>query len=246
MEVKIKKHKNGLYHVFFNGYRSEEPMTKAMAEQHKKRMTQAVKDHTKLLKGGDLSVDNLHGLLDASYTGVDKVNDFDKDNELSTKTSKVYRDPNTNQVVVAHRGTSGLADWKNNLIYGVLGTKAYKKTDRYKEAERVQRAAEAKYGASNISTVGHSAGGAQAELLGQDSKEIITLNKAAVPFQNREKRPDNQYDIRTKNDLVSKLTEIRNRNKNAILIHSKSHNLLKEHTIDTVKRLNKDRRIGKR
>ena len=51
-------------------------------------------------------------------------------------------------------------------------------TPRYKEAQQVQQQAETKYRAKNISTIGHSQGGYQAQLLGANTQEIITLNKA--------------------------------------------------------------------
>ena len=54
-------------------------------------------------------------------------------------------------------------------------------TPRYKEALQVQQQAEKKYGAKNISTIGHSQGGYQAQLLGANTQEIITLNKATRP-----------------------------------------------------------------
>lgn len=65
---------------------------------------------------------------------------------------------------VAHRGTNGWSDWLNNGIWALGGNDAYKKTARYKEAEKVQRDAEQKYGAKNVTTIGHSQGGLQAEL----------------------------------------------------------------------------------
>jgi len=152
-------------------------------------------------QGGALSAKDLKDLLGASYDPKkDKVNDFEMDREISSKTSKVYYNPTTGQAVVAHMGTQGLLDWGNNAVYALGGKKAYKKTHRYKEAKRVQHRAEAKYGASNVSTIGHSQGGLQAEMLGKNSKETITLNKATRPFAN--KRSGNQYDIRTSGDIV--------------------------------------------
>jgi hypothetical protein len=113
---------------------------------------------------------------------------------LSSKTSKVFVNPQTGQTVVAHRGTSGWSDWLNNGIWALGGNDAYKKTARYKEAEKVQRDAEQKYGAKNVTTIGHSQGGLQAELLGKNVHEIITLNEATRPFTNS--THDNQYDVR--------------------------------------------------
>ena len=54
---------------------------------------------------------------------------LDKTN--STKTSKIYVHP-TRQVVVAHKGTSGVLDWGNNAVYGLTGDVGYKLTGRYR------------------------------------------------------------------------------------------------------------------
>jgi len=196
-------------------------------------------------KGGALAIGQFKNLLNASYTGENKVGTFDKDNELSSKTSKVYRDPKTGQVVVAHKGTSGFADWGNNAVYAIGGTRLYKKTKRYKEARNVQKKAEAKYGAQNVTTIGHSQGGLQAQLLGKDSKEILTLNKATVLGQNSHSMPSNQYDIRSSNDIVSKINPFQKKNNNEIQIDSSSHNILKEHSIDTLDRLYHKDMIGR-
>ena len=181
--------------------------------------------------GGYLQSSTLQGLLNASYDKkVRKVDNFHQDRDLSTKTSKVYVDPTTNQVVVAHKGTSGILDWGNNMIYALGGTSAYKQTNRYKEAEKVQRSAEQKYGNQNISTIGHSQGGLQAELLGTKGNETITLNKATRPFANTPSA--NQYDIHTIGDVVSSLNPFQNYNKQ----HDIKSNLnpLAAHAIDTL------------
>lgn len=181
--------------------------------------------------GGALSQKDLKGLLGASYDPTDNVNDFQLDKDSSSKTSQVYHNPKTGQTVVAHRGTKGIMDWGNNLVYAVAGKKGYKMTPRYKEAEKVQKKAEEKYGAKNVSTIGHSQGGLQAELLGKDSKEIITLNKATRPFENKAEK--NQTDIRTSGDVVSALNPFQKKNKEKV-IQSKTSNPLTEHSLDTV------------
>lgn len=200
--------------------------------------------------GGKLSVSHLKGLLNASYDNKAKeIDGFVKDDSLSSKTSKVYYNPNTGQTVVAHRGTSGFTDWLNNAVFAVGGTRAYKMTPRFKEAEKVQHQAEAKYGKDKVSTIGHSQGGLQAELLGHNSHEIITLNKATKPFANT--THENQYDIRTEKDIVSHLNPFQYINPfqpkqgHDIIIPSKSNNLLTEHGIETLERLERDAEIGK-
>ena len=59
-----------------------------------------------------------------------------------------------------------------------------------------------KYGQNNISTIGHSQGGLLAELLGKNSHEIITVNKATSPFSDNS-GGKNQHDIRSDCDKVS-------------------------------------------
>jgi hypothetical protein len=196
------------------------------------------------MEGGRLSTQNLKGLLDASYDPKKKkVGDFVLDKELSSGTSKVYRNVATGQVVVAHRGTAGITDWGNNAIYAIGGKRAYKLTSRYKEAEKVQRQAEKKYGASNVSTIGHSQGGLQSELLGGRSKEIITLNKATLPFESNTNK--NQFDVRSSRDVVSGLNPFAKKLKKNVNIKAQSYNPLTEHSGDILNRLNKNLTIGK-
>lgn len=143
-------------------------------------------------------------LLEASYSGAEEVEGFTMDKTISSKTSKVYVHP-SGQVVVAHQGTTTASDWGNNAVYASLGDMGYKLTPRYKEALKVQKTAERKYGAKNVTTIGHSQGGLQAQLVGDKSREIITLNKATRPqeFLYGSSKRKNQYDIRASGDLVS-------------------------------------------
>lgn len=183
------------------------------------------------MKAGKLKSSTLQGLLNASYDKkVRSVDGFQQDRALSTKTSKVYVNPETNQTVVAHKGTDGILDWGNNAVYALGGEKAYKQTGRFKEAQQVQREAQKKYGRENISTIGHSQGGLQAELLGKKGKETITLNKATRPFANTP--AENQYDIRTQGDLVSALNPFQSQT-NTSTIES-NLNPLAAHSIDTL------------
>ena len=194
------------------------------------------------LYGGALSSKDLKGLLNASYQGNTNVGDFILDKGLSTSTSKVYHNPKNNQTVVAHRGTEGLVDWGNNLVYAVGGKSAYKMTPRYKEAEAVQKRAESKYGKANVSTIGHSQGGLQSELLGGESKEIITLNKATRPFEKNQNQ--NQTDVRSSRDIVSALNPFGSKSSKDIEIQGETYNPLTEHTADILNRLDENQMIG--
>lgn len=227
----------------YNKHTSEEERKEAIKKQKAesaKRIREAKKGDG---IGGKLSVSHLKNLLNASYNkSIDNLDGFNQDKQLSTKTTKVYHNPTTGQVVVAHKGTQGLTDWLNNGVYAYGGEKAYKLTPRYREAKKVQEEAEKKYGANNISTIGHSQGGLQAELLGGKSKEIITLNKATRPLSNH--KNDNQYDIRTTGDLVSMNNPFQKKNNKEVVIKSQTSNPLKEHSIDVLDQLDENKEIG--
>jgi hypothetical protein len=192
--------------------------------------------------GGKIETGNFKKILDASYAKNPEknINGYILDEQLSKGNSKVYHHPETKHTVVAHRGTSGLKDWMNNLVYAIGGKKAYKMTKRYKDAEAQHREAEKKYGVENISTIGHSQGGLQAELLGKRNKEIITLNKATRPFTDPRKQK-NQFDIRSKGDVVSKL----NNSKYDVEFDNKNQfNPISAHSTDTLDEL-KLKSVGK-
>ncbi len=155
-------------------------------------------------RGGSLKASDLRKLLESSYTSA-PVDSWKMEKSMSSRNSKVFRNPSTGQVVVAHKGTQGTMDWGNNLVYAVTGEMGYKQTKRYKDALKVQKAAENAFGRDMVTTIGHSQGGLQAQMLGGDSKEIITVNKATRPgeavYGSSKKR--NQTDVRTSIDPVS-------------------------------------------
>jgi hypothetical protein len=188
------------------------------------------------IHGGALPANELQGLLDASYDrDIKNVGGWVQDEDLSTNKSKVFYDPKTGKAVVVHRGTVGTAsDWNNNLTYAMGGKSAYKDTERYKNAKKIQDAASSKYGNSNITTVGHSQGGLQAEMLGKHGAETITLNKATRPFSN--KPSENQTDVRTTTDWVSALNPFSSA-KNTVDISLKGYNPLKAHATKSLSKL---------
>jgi len=177
-----------------------------------------------------LEVKDLKNLLEASYDkGINETRGYVKDESLSKGKTKVFVNAE-GKTVVSHRGTDGVKDWGNNLAYAVGGKALYKTTDRFKDAKRIQREAEKKYGRDNITTIGHSQGGLQAELLGKKGNETITYNKATRPFSNKQSK--NQTDIRTSNDLISALNPFQ---KKGITIKSKGFNPLKAHSLQRLR-----------
>jgi len=233
-------------------YQRKKRQTYATDEERKEAIKQQKRDYARRKRaaakgegmGGSLAAADLKDLLGASYDPkVDKVGDFELDKQISSGTSKVYYNDDTGQAVVAHRGTAGISDWGNNAVYALGGKTAYKLTPRYKEAKKVQSRAEKKYGKKKVSTIGHSQGGLQAELLGGKSKEIITVNKATRPFESNTNK--NQYDIRSKGDLVSGANPFGSKSKKDTTIKNTTINPLTEHSGDILDRLDKKQMIGK-
>jgi hypothetical protein len=197
------------------------------------------------LWGGKLSTKYINEFISNSYNAKGKlpakIGDFQLDKSLSGQRAQVYHNPKTGEAVVVHRGSQGIHDWGNNLKY-FLGFDL-KNTDRGKFAAKVQKEAEAKYGAKNISTLGHSIGGKIASDVGADSKEIITLNRAVAGrdlFKNPIK--ENEYSIRSQFDPVSVLLP---KDSKTLTIPSTSLNPLTEHSTEVVKRLDPAVEVGR-
>jgi hypothetical protein len=189
------------------------------------------------LSGGALSIVHIKKMLKASYQNApSKIDDFILDPELSGQYGVVYYNPITGQAVVVHRGTKEAMDWTNNLMYAVG---KYKWTNRYQSGLRMQRMAEKKYGANNISTLGHSQGAVLARELGQNTKEIITLN----PAYKGEKPLKNEYNIRSSGDVVSSGLWGTKRSHD-LIIPSKGFNVVGEHMIDILDRVDQNKMIG--
>jgi hypothetical protein len=193
--------------------------------------------------GGKLSAHDMSDLLAASYDKkIHDVGDFKIDRQLSGQRVQVYYNPKTGQAVVVHRGTAGMHDWITDarMLFGD------KKSKRFKHGEKVQKEAEQKYGKNIVTTIGHSLGSAIAERVGQDSHEVLTLNKPVTPKDliKGKKVSDKQYDVRTAYDPVSILRPHQG-GKEEQTIESITFNPLAEHKTDTLKRLDEDTLIGR-
>ena len=194
--------------------------------------------------GGKLSISSLKNLLNQSYDKKPKdYLDYELDKELSGQRVQVYRNPKTNQVVVSHRGTQGIHDIGNDLKYA-LGFDLHN-TERFKHAQDIQRKAEAKYGAENITTIGHSLGSKLARDVGQNSKEVIELNPAYNIPDALKKKSEKTHTIRTHYDPVSFLVPLlKGKDKNTTTIESKTVNPLAEHTVGVLDRADQEKEIG--
>lgn len=192
------------------------------------------------LSGGKMASKSIKQFLDASYAKKGKapqnIDGYVRDNSLSGERVSVYFDPATRKAVVIHRGSQGIHDWGNNLKMA-LGFNM-SNTKRFKHSKEIQKKAESKYGANNTTTLGHSLGGKIASDVGEDSNEIITLNKATGIGRDAYKKEfgqkENETNIRTTLDPVS----IKGALDADFTIPSKSLNPLTEHGTGVLDRVN--------
>jgi hypothetical protein len=198
-----------------------------------------------LLKGGSMNTKLIRKFLDASYANKGKapkeIDGYNRDESLSGERVSVYYNPTTHDAVVIHRGSKGIHDWGNNLKMA-LGWKM-SGTKRFQHAKDIQKKAEAKYGKEHTTTLGHSLGAKIASDVGEDSKEIINLNKATGigwdKYKNKHGEKANETNIRTTLDPVSAKGVL----DADLTIPSKSLNLIKEHGTGVLDRV--DVEVGK-
>ena len=224
--------------ILFQAERSKDPIRLEIAETKPKRK-RAVKFNEEErvpleIWGGKLKSNLVKDFLSGSYDDKPppSIGSFVQDTSLSGKRVQVYHDPATGQAVVVHRGSQGVQDWGNNLKYA-LGFDMMN-TKRFKHSKDIQKQAESKYGAKNVSTLGHSLGANIANKVGADSGEIITLNKPVLGrdlFKDKGGKKENETSIRTSGDLVS-YTD----NNTDFTIPSKSLNPLGEHSTGVLDR----------
>ncbi len=202
-------------------------------------------DYYELLQGGKMNTKLIRKFLDASYANKGKapkdIDGYNRDESLSGERVSVYYNPTTHDAVVIHRGSKGIHDWGNNLKMA-LGWKM-SGTKRFQHSKDIQKKAEAKYGKDHTTTLGHSLGAKIASDVGEDSKEIINLNKATGigwdSYKKKHGEKDNETNIRTTLDPVSAKGIL----DADLTIPSKSLNLIKEHGTGVLDRV--DVEVGK-
>ena len=195
-------------------------------------------------KGGALQADQLQKVIQNSYKETDDApSGYTLDKDLSDSRVKVYKDLNSDQVIVAHRGSKGFREWLDNAFYATGSS--IRDSSTYQDAKQRQQKAIDKYGSQNIISVGHSRAGKYVEELNKETpvKEVITYNKAVAPQDILQSNPENQTDVRTGNDVVSALTPLQF-SKNKVVVLPSSWNLLKSHGTSALGSLG-NRLIGK-
>jgi len=173
---------------------------------------------------GGLSSKDLSKFVKASYKKKKDatVDGAVLDRSLSTKRSKVY--VKDGKAIVAHSGTDSASDWVHNLLVPIPAL--YRKTDRYRRAEAVQRSANKKYGRDNVETVGHSQSGQIVNELAKKGivKKATVLNPAIIGRHSGKVKV-----VRSSADIVSVLTKKQDGDET---IKAKSYNPLTEHSPD--------------
>ena len=196
-------------------------------------------------KGGKISIGNLKKVLNDSYTKTgNDIDDYKIDRELTDDTIKVYRNNDTNEVVVAPKGTASLGDVATDvkMFFGV-------KDKRFKSAKEKLDKVKAKYPDSKIDLAAHSLGAKVVEEIGSKDdrvNNIYTLNKPTTAFDIAigRKGINKQIDIRSKNDMISVLKPFGTINANDRVIEATSSNPLTEHKIDILDRMDQNEVIG--
>lgn len=178
-----------------------------------------------------LNQEDLQNLLNETYRKDKGANqnykDLTIDRDLSNGRVKVYHNNTTGKTVVAHRGSTNLQDWKENFNYAV-GIK--RKGKAYKKSAATQSAAEAKYGTSNLETIGHSKGAYHAQELGKNGI-VQTVNKPVNWAERNMRIGSHQTDYKNSRDPVSALRFLQ-KGKKAEVTQANSYNPLTNHSID--------------
>jgi hypothetical protein len=246
MPYKMRKIRGQDLYKVINTETGEEKSKGSTKEDAKKQLRLLKGLERKELKGGKLKASQIKDVIDLSYNKEkkDAPKGYEIDPELSNGRVKVYKDLNSDQVIVAHRGSRGMKDWLDNVRYGLTGN--IKNTETYKKHEAKHQKALDKYGADNVIAVGHSRAGKYVEELNKDTpvKEVITYNKASGVSDLFRKNPSNQTDIRTGIDVVSALAPIQRSYNKVITIPSKTFNPLIAHGTNALGALG-DKLFGK-
>jgi hypothetical protein len=185
-------------------------------------------------KPESVDMKDVSGMLKETYNEkAGDVGDYRLDSDLSNKRVKVYHDPVSNKLVVAHRGSSNLQDWKENaqMMVGIRSGKGFKKS------KETQKKAEEKYAGAHLTTIGHSKGATHAEMFGKKG-EVVTLNKPVTPgdILHGKKVGKHQTDYKSSRDPVSILRGYQKGSK-AKVIKSKTFNPLTEHGVPVLDRM---------
>jgi hypothetical protein len=200
------------------------------------------KKNKKNKRGGSLPVKTIYKSIKNGYS-YPKIEDLDDgfvfSKNGSDKEIQLYVNEKEKRIIINFIGTYTLFDWSNNYSY-VLGK--YKETKRFKRARDAFIKITDDYPNYKVILVGHSQSAVITNILNQEFPnriyEVINLNGANLGETER----DNEYNIRSKMDLVSLLHKPTKRD---IIIDNKTNNILTEHKPNVLERLEQNRKIGR-
>jgi hypothetical protein len=177
---------------------------------------------------------SLHDLIEASYKSQKDAREqlgrfgYTYDPSLSRMDTKVFLNEQ-GEPIILHRGSVRVSDWMPTNIALAGGLEQY--TPRFKHATDITQKVKEKYKDKEITSIGHSLGGSLAEKTGAD--KVITYNKPITPFDIGKHLSLKQFDIRSKYDPVSFLTDFQF-GKYKKQVAENIINPLKAHTLDAL------------
>jgi len=192
--------------------------------------------------GGSVPVHTIYQSIKNSYA-YPKIEDINSGFVFSKygsdKEIQLYVNEKEKRIIINFIGTYKTIDWTNNLSY-VLGN--YKNTKRFKHARDAFLKIINDYPNYQVILIGHSQSAVITRLLNEEFHnkifEVINLNGANLG----EDEMSNEYNIRSKMDLVSLLKKPSSRD---VIINNKTHNIITEHSPEILKRLIQERQIGR-
>ena len=122
------------------------------------------------------------------------------DTKLSTGNEQVYYNPQSKDLLVNVTGTHNFSDIGTDVYLAFGGLK---KTNRYKEADKVLQKAKAKYDENKVIVTADSLGGSIVQGIAKKTDKVYTYNAGYTIGQKT--KGGNQQNFRNKGDLVSLL-----------------------------------------
>ena len=122
------------------------------------------------------------------------------DKKLSTDNEQVYYNPLNKDLLVNVTGTHNFSDIGTDVYLAFGGLK---KTNRYKEADKVLKKAKAKYDENKVIVTGDSLGATTVQGIAKKTDKVYTYNAGYTIGQKT--KGGNQQNYRNKGDLVSLL-----------------------------------------
>ena len=179
------------------------------------------------------------------------------DEDLSTRTIRIYYSPGKKHCVISHSSTiantkeikQSLSDIGDDIKMFFFGNRS---TTRYREGLKTQINAENKYTqlGYDITNVGYSLGAQTAKTMGENkfsqAGETIVYNKPILLYDiiTDKGQKDNTYVVSTSNDITSTLRPFEKQHKNNYVFDSQTYNPIDAHFNDRLKLIDANKQFG--